>query len=72
MCGQEKANKMTKLTDLQVGDIVLTDKGFTCLPQGEHIVKVRDGLLYIECKEGEHYLFGQADKEGNLVGVRKK
>ena len=66
-----------KLIDLKPGDIVIADGGFTCVQEGEHTVHRNPRLpstegLYIHCTEGEHYLDGQEDTDGNLVGLKLK
>lgn len=62
---------MTKLTELKEGDRVKTDNGFTCMEAGVRKVKEKGGHLYIDCDRGQHFLEGQLDKKGNLVGIRK-
>ena len=78
---------MTKLSEVSKGDVLIADNCFTCLSAGEHVVHrgfgftcrsagehvVPRGLgFYICCSEGRHYLYGQVDSEGNLVGLKKK
>lgn len=62
-----------KLSDLKAGDIVQTDDGFTCLPEGQHRVEADDeGELYIHCSDGKHFLSGQEDEEtGELIGLSR-
>jgi hypothetical protein len=44
------------------GDILECDAGFTCMDRGsQHVVHKADDGLYIECREGRHYLVGQVD-----------
>lgn len=59
-----------KLTDVKEGDIIIADGGFTCMEAGEHKV-YDDGRFYIKCDEGKHFLEGQEDENGNLIGVTK-
>ena len=59
-----------KLSDLTVGDTVVTDCGFTCMSAGPKIVQQDDrGSFYVACDEGEHHLDGQEDENGELIGV---
>ena len=58
-----------KLIDLKVGYKVVTDKGFTCMPAGIHTVCEDSGGLFIPCAEGHHYLVGQMNAHGELVGI---
>ena len=58
-----------KLSDLKSGDTVIADEGFTCLKPGPHVVKSDEkNCLYVCCEEGSHFLDGQEDKTGNLIG----
>lgn len=64
-----------KLSDVKEGDVLITDGGFTCMGGGERKVVRRDqsrpdGMqLYLDCREGGHYLDGQADDGEHLVGL---
>lgn len=60
-----------KLQDLTAGDIVTVDGGFYCMLQGEHIVKETVGGLYLDCSEGSHFLEGQEDENGELIGIKE-
>lgn len=61
---------MTKLNELRQGDVVLVDGGFTCMQKGRQTVQADSAGLYVECREGKHYLAGQEDRAGaDLVGV---
>jgi hypothetical protein len=61
------------LDHVKPGDTLTCDCGFTCMPGGA-IKTVRadcDGL-YIDCADrrgGKHYLDGQANERGFLVGL---
>lgn len=62
-----------ELKSVKAGDILKTDGGFTCMPEGV-LRKVQadgEGNLYISCDDGEHYLDGQADARGHLTGLTK-
>lgn len=60
-----------KLADVKAGDAVNADGGFGCM-SGKYTVYA-DGVggLYVECNYGTHYLDGQDDGDGNLVGFYK-
>jgi hypothetical protein len=61
-----------KLSDVRVGMVLIADGGFTCLGEGRYEVKadhVDHSELYIICREGKHFLSGQIDAEGKLVGL---
>jgi hypothetical protein len=58
-----------RLTDIEAGQTVLTDAGFTCMDQGEHVVKADKQGFYLDCQDGKHYLDGQLDEQGHLVGI---
>lgn len=52
------------------GDILITDGGFTCIRESTmRRVEQSDGRLYIKCDDGKHFLDGQCDDEGNLIGL---
>ena len=63
------------IEDLQAGDVLVADGGFTCLKEGQHVhVERRDsGELFVRCSEGKHLLEGQLDFGGNktLVGLTR-
>lgn len=64
------------LKNLKPGDKVVTDGGFTCMPESVIRTVFADeiGNLYICCDEGRHYLDGQEDfddpENKPLVGLR--
>lgn len=63
-----------KLSDLKAGDVIVLDDGFLCAPAGPVTVEVdeRNGVPYFRCNfEGgsRHYLDGQEDGDGELIGV---
>jgi len=63
---------MVKLSDLNRGDIVEVDEHFTCMLAGQRMVHKNSEGLYLVCKNGYHYLDGQADGNGELVGIVRK
>jgi hypothetical protein len=64
-CVQATAN------NVKVGDRLIPDGGFTCMTPG-HIKVVRrdEGRLYVKCEDGCHYLDGQLDEHGRLIGFQ--
>lgn len=61
---------MVKLADVKVGDKLIADDGFTCIPVGAvKTVQLGPEGLYIPCSQGEHYLDGQCCEHGILVGL---
>lgn len=60
-----------KLDELRVGDTVITDGGFTCMKAGPRKVHRDSDGLYIRCRDGRHYLDGQEDEAGELVGLSR-
>ncbi len=62
-----------KVSDVKVGDTVVTDGGFTCMKQNErHIVQEDENGLFIPCEEGHHYIDGQLDDGDVYIGLRKE
>jgi hypothetical protein len=62
----------TKMTQVKLGDTLkVVDSGFDCMKQDEVKVVMQNekGELYVECSEGEHYIDGQKDTHGNLIGL---
>lgn len=59
--------------DLYAGQRLVADGGFTCLSEGQ-VVTVHEseaGELFVRCNEGPaHFLDGQIDPEGTVVGLR--
>ena len=64
-----------KFKDIKEGDVLVADGGFTCLKQdAECLVRKDDEGFYILCGQGsdaKHYLDGQEDSNGDLVGLSK-
>lgn len=58
-----------KLSDIKPGDTVKLDGGFTCHDGGLALVHEDSRGLFVFCRDGRHYLDGQEDACGNLVGV---
>ncbi len=57
-----------RLTNLRAGMEVEIDGGFPCHPGGIVTLLDDDGL-YFKCVSGRHYLAGQLDENGHVVGV---
>jgi hypothetical protein len=60
-----------KLSDLKAGDTIIADEGFTCMEAGPKKIHAADDGLYIRCEHGRHYLAGQLNDDGTLVGLEK-
>ena len=58
-----------KLSDLKAGSFIQLDDGFPCRGPGPALIYHSDDGLYFECTRGRHYLSGQEDEEGNLIGI---
>lgn len=58
-----------RLDEVKGGDTIELDGDFDCAAAGPAIVCEDDHGLYFECTCGEHYLDGQDDGDGYLVGV---
>lgn len=63
-------SKFAKLSELRVGDQVDLDGGFDCM-SGRKVVYGDAKGLYLLCKDGRHYLDGQTDKDGDVIGITK-
>ena len=61
-----------KMTDLKHGDKLVADGGFTCLIKNQ-VVMVNDAKdgKFVHCRAGRHYLDGQEDEDGTIVGFEK-
>ena len=58
------------------GDILVPDRGFTCMYPGHpHLVRVDATGPWVSCccatGRGRHYLDGQLDESGMVVGMRR-
>lgn len=64
---------MLKLIDIKAGDTLVADGGFTCIAEGA-VLEVKDngdGFLYVPCRRKRHYLDGQTNLEGEVVGFSR-
>lgn len=60
-----------KFSEVKEGDTLIADDGFTCMDAGPKTVMRGDNGLYVECMVRKHYLAGQEDETGCLVGFTK-
>lgn len=61
-----------KLSDLKPGDRIAGFEHFGCIPDyaiREVKVDPNNGRLFVDCDKGGHYLDGQKDKRGELIGL---
>jgi len=72
------ARPYAKFSAVKPGDVLITDGGFTCMPNNAsktvHSMKPDypgDRGLYITCRDGKHMLDGQLDDKGLLIGLRR-
>lgn len=65
-----KGRPYAHMKDCVEGMILECDDGFSCMPAGARkVVHLDEDGLYIECNGGNHYLDGQLDRRGYLVGL---
>jgi hypothetical protein len=61
------------LNTTQPGDSLIADAEFNCINAGRvTVARNETGALYVPCACGRHYLDGQADGYGVLVGLWKE
>jgi acyl carrier protein len=62
-----------KLADVNVGDVLICDDGFTCVPAGQlvGVFADRNDTLCFACGDGEHTLDGQLNIDGTLAGLMR-
>lgn len=62
-----------KITDVKEGDKLIADAGFTCMKDGQvgEVFRTEGGDLAIPCADGSHTLDGQANDDGELIGLDK-
>ena len=64
--------KPIRLSDLKPGDHIRGFEGFGCIPdKAVRTVQMNAAGLYVKCRNGNHYLDGQEDNDGILVGLEK-
>jgi hypothetical protein len=72
MAAEREESSMTiRLRDVNAGDVLVADNGFTCIHQGLYEVKEDSGRLYVDCRDGKHFLDGQDDGDGILIGFTR-
>lgn len=62
---------LDRMEDIQDGDVVYLDGGFSCTRMGVAMVHKDNKGLFFWCRNGRHYLEGQKDEEGYLTGIAK-
>lgn len=72
---------MTKISDLKDGDTIILDDGFTCAPAGPTVVRGEGvNMWFPRCGDPDeapdknvlnrkHFLVGQEECDGELIGV---
>lgn len=62
-----------RLCNLQVGDIIRVDDGFSCMKKWslKEVKSDKLGFLYIECKKGNHYLTDEDYQIGIYHGAER-
>ena len=62
-----------KYSDLKAGDQLMGFEGWECIPASavRTVFEDEDGDLYLRCKQGKHYLDGQIQGGGYLLGMIK-
>lgn len=64
--------RYVRLDELKAGDVIETDDSFDCMARGQHKVEhFPDQGLYVRCLDDHHFLSGQDDGDGHLVGMYK-
>lgn len=64
------SKQFAHIDDVCEGTHLVADGGFTCIEQGAELTVLadEDGLLYVPCRDGMHYLEGQLD-DNRYVGL---
>lgn len=66
----QRPDRSARLSELRPGDVVMLDAGFPCRAAGPARVFLDPDIgLYVSCRTGRHFLDGQEDEAGRLVGV---
>jgi hypothetical protein len=66
----EQMGKIVKLEDLRPGDWLTGFEGWGCIPlKAKRLVQFCEERPYLCCREGKHFLDGQEDDGGHLVGM---
>jgi hypothetical protein len=60
-----------KISDLKAGEAVRGFRDWGCVPSNAtRTVRQDSGGLFVVCNQGKHYLDGQEDESGQLVGMK--
>lgn len=64
---------MLKFKELNVGDTLVADSGFTCMSKDEKKQLFVDeyGDFYVTCTHGKHYMDGQIGNNFEIVGFKR-
>lgn len=58
------------ISKVKAGDVLIADDAFNCLTEGREVKVYQDGTgLYVPCCKGKHYLDGQTNAIGEVVGL---
>lgn len=62
-----------KETEIREGDNLIADGGFSCMKEKTKSIVKKDenNELYVDCADGTHYLSGQRDGKGSIIGFYK-
>lgn len=66
--------KFANINDITEGDVLIADCGFTCLENKQEVEVKEDktGDLFVPCEQGQHFLSGQLNEKGDLIGFYRK
>lgn len=66
------AKGYARLSEVKIGSILTPAKGFSCLQPGDEYKVKQGNSLYIDCADGNHYLWGHlCYHDDTLVGLYK-
>ncbi|ADJ22995.1 hypothetical protein Hden_1182 [Hyphomicrobium denitrificans ATCC 51888] len=58
------------ISQVKPGDTLIADDGFSCLDPDQRVTVHSDDCgLFVPCRCGQHYLDGQLNAVGDLVGL---
>lgn len=60
-----------KIKEIKLGDVILLDDGFTCAEAGLVTIQENWAGYFFSCEQGQHYLDGQEDAAGDLIGMSR-
>lgn len=68
--GIQAKTPFAKESEVRAGQYLTCDDRFTCVEAGARLRIKEDGNgFYFKCAEGKHYLDGQVDDSGMLIGL---